>query len=68
MKIEAIERVFTYNGVTLADPAAGMSPEAVRDFYSAMFPEITTALVEGPEARGGNKLCYKFARSVGTKA
>ena len=67
MKIEAIERVFTYNGVTLADPAAGMSPEAVRDFYSSMYPEITTAVVEGPEDRG-NKLCYKFARSVGTKA
>lgn len=67
MKIEAIERSFNYNGVTLADPAAGMSPESVRDFYSAMFPEITTATVEGPEERSG-KLCYKFIKSVGTKA
>ncbi len=67
MKIEAIERVFNYNGATLADPAAGMSPEAVRDFYSAMYPEITTATVEGPTERGG-KFHYKFAKAVGTKA
>jgi PRTRC genetic system protein C len=67
MKVEVIERVFNYNGVSLADPGAGMSPEAVRDFYSAMYPEINSASVEGPEDRGG-KLQYTFRRAVGTKA
>lgn len=67
MKVQVVERVFNYNGVTLADPGAGMAPEAVRDFYSAMYPEITTAAIEGPEERAG-KLHYTFRRAVGTKA
>lgn len=67
MKIEVAERSFQYNGVTLTDPGAAMSPEQVRDFYSAMYPEITTATIEGPEERSG-KLLYTFRRAVGTKA
>lgn len=67
MKIEVAERVFNYNGVNLADPGAGLPPEQVRDFYTAMYPEITTATVEGPEERAG-KLHYTFRRAVGTKA
>ena len=67
MKIEVAERVFSYNGVTLTDPDPGSTAEEVRDFYSAMYPEITTATIEGPEERGG-KLHYKIARAVGTKA
>ncbi len=32
-----------------------------------MYPEITTATIEGPEERAG-KLHYTFRRAVGTKA
>lgn len=67
MKVQVIERVFSYNGVNLADPGVGISPESVRDFYSAMYPEINTANIEGPEERAG-KLHYTISRAVGTKA
>lgn len=67
MKIETAKRVFNYNGVTLADPDPGSTPESVRDFYSALYPEITTAAIEGPEEKAGN-LHYTFRRAVGTKA
>jgi PRTRC genetic system protein C len=67
MKVELLKRTFSYNGVNLVDPDPVMTPEAVRDFYSAMYPEITTAVVEGPEDRNG-KLAYSFRKSVGTKA
>jgi len=67
MKIEKINREFSYNGVKLADPDLGMTPEGVRDFYSAMYPEIITATIEGPEERNG-KLVYTFRKAVGTKA
>ena len=67
MKVELLKRTFSYNGVNLVDPDPVMTTEAVRDFYSAMYPEITTAVVEGPEDRNG-KLAYSFRKSVGTKA
>lgn len=67
MKIETLERTFKYNGVTLNDPGAHMTPEQVKEFYSAAYPELATAVVEGPEERNG-KLEYSFRRSVGTKA
>jgi len=66
MQIGTIVREFSYNGVTLPDPGAHLTPESVRDMYSAAYPEITTASVEGPE-RKGDKICYVFKRAVGTK-
>lgn len=66
MKIENLVREFQYNGLSLPDPGAQHSPEQVRDIYSAAYPEITTAVIEGPE-RKGDKLVYTFKRAVGTK-
>jgi PRTRC genetic system protein C len=59
-------REFSYNGVALPDPGVGLSLEAVRDVYSATFPEIVSASIEGPETRDG-KLVYTFRKGVGTK-
>ena len=66
IKTQALERSFTYNGMALPDPGPHLSPEQVRDIYSAAYPEITTAAIEGPEQKG-NKLVYTFRRAVGTK-
>lgn len=65
IKIEKLEREFHYNGLVLAD-VPGQSPEDVRSIYSAAYPEITAAVIEGPE-RKGEKLVYTFKRAVGTK-
>lgn len=66
MAIEQAVRVFRFNGIELPDPGAHMSPDQVRDLYSANFPELATAAVEGPSA-SGNRLVYEFRRAVGTK-
>jgi len=66
MKVETLTREFHYNGLTLPDPGAQQTPEQVRDIYSAAYPEITSAAIEGPE-RKGDKLVYTFKRAVGTK-
>ena len=66
MKIEALVREFSYNGVALVDPGPNLSPEQVRDMYSAAYPEITSAVIEGPE-RKADKLVYTFKRAAGTK-
>jgi len=66
MRVEQAIRVFNYNGVKLADPNPSHTPEQVQSFYSAMYPEINSATVEGPEIVGRN-LVYSIRRSVGTK-
>lgn len=66
MQIGTLTREFLYNGIALPDPLSTMTPEGVRDMYSAAYPEITSAAIEGPE-RKGDKLCYVFKRAVGTK-
>lgn len=66
MKVETATREFTYNGVALKDPNPAHSVEQVREFYAAIYPEIVSAAIEGPE-NVGNKLVYAFRRAVGTK-
>ena len=53
VETRATDRKFTYNGLHLPDPDPKLTPEQVRDAYSATYPEITTAAIEGPEAPGG---------------
>ena len=62
----ALERGFSYLGLQLTDPDSKLTPEQVMDLYSATYPELTTAAIEGPEATGGT-LHYKFKAAIGTK-
>ncbi len=64
--VQKLLRAFAYNGIALPDPGCELSPEQVRDVYSATYPEITTASIEGPEQKG-ERLVYTFRRAVGTK-
>lgn len=66
MEIAALTREFRYNGVALLDPGTQHSLEQVREFYAALYPEITSASIEGPESVGA-KMIYTFRRAVGTK-
>lgn len=66
MQIDKLIREFRYNGVALADPGAALSLPQVRDFYANVYPEITSADIEGPEQVGA-KAIYTFRRAVGTK-
>lgn len=59
-------REFLFSGVRLPDPNVSMTVDDVRAFYCATYPELATAVVNGPEAIG-NKLRYTFDRAVGSK-
>ncbi len=61
-----LTRLFIYNGMTLPDPGAHLSPDQVRAFYSTTYSELTNALVEGPETTD-RSVRFKFVRAVGTK-
>lgn len=66
ISIAKIIREFTYNGMKFADPGQAFSPDQVRDLYSAQYPELTTATVDGPEI-AGEIATYKFVRAAGAK-
>jgi PRTRC genetic system protein C len=66
ISIAAVIREFAYNGVNLLDPGPAFSPDQVRDLYTAQYPELTTAAVDGPEF-AGEVARYKFVRAAGAK-
>jgi PRTRC genetic system protein C len=52
--------------VRLTDPGNDFSPEAVLNFYSATYPILTTARIDGPDIKG-DEVIYKFISVIGTK-
>ena len=66
IEVKPLNREFTYNGMTLPDPGSAFTPDQVRDIFSAQYPELTTAAVDGPEHSGGVSR-YKFVRAAGAK-
>lgn len=65
IEVTAVKRVFKYNGVTLPD-VAGLSNEAIRDLYSAQYPELMSAEIQvGEVLRGAQEITFR--RAVGTK-
>ncbi len=66
MQVKASKRAFRYNNIPLVDPDPKMSVQQVREFYANIYPEITTAEIDGPENKG-EQIVYTFRRAVGTK-
>jgi PRTRC genetic system protein C len=66
MQTEPMTRRFYYLGLELPDLDPRFTPEQVRDAYTGLYPEITTATIEGPEVVDG-ALRFTFSRVLGTK-
>ncbi len=66
IEVTRLVREFLYNGMTFVDPGPAFSPDDVRDLYSAQYPELTTAKVDGPEQKG-ETATYTFVRAAGAK-
>jgi PRTRC genetic system protein C len=66
LTVTKMTRVFQFNGIRLPDPNPEMSVDNVKALYSAQYPELTTAVVNGPEAVG-DKMHYTFDRAIGSK-
>jgi PRTRC genetic system protein C len=59
-------RSFSYNGAELPDPNPALSLEEVKGIFSAAYPELTNATIDGPNLKG-NRLQYIFVRTAGAK-
>lgn len=54
-------RTFSMNGVLLPDPSPDLQPDEVLRMYSANYPHLASALIEGPEHDvKSNTLAYSF--------
>lgn len=67
--VEAQERIITLQRgketVTLKD-IPGFSVEELRKFYAGVYPELTTAILDGPKMTQKGAV-YHFKTSLGTK-
>ncbi len=66
LTVTPMTRIFLFHGIRLPDPNSEMSVEEVKAFYAAQYPELATAVVNGPEAVG-DKMRYTFERAIGSK-
>jgi len=66
LTITKMTRLFQFNGIRLPDPNPNMPVDEVKALYAAQYPELATAVVNGPEAVG-DKMRYSFERSIGSK-
>lgn len=63
IKTQVLTRQFIYQQLKLTDPGAQYSPEQVKEFYSAIYPELATASIDPPETKG-NTVKYVFRKPV----
>lgn len=65
-----LPRIFLFDNegteVELADPNSEFRPASVLNFYSATYPVLTTAKIEGPEINK-DRVEYRFIANLGTK-
>jgi PRTRC genetic system protein C len=63
LTVTKMSRIFQFHGIRLPDPNPEMSVEEVKALYAAQYPELATAVVNGPEA-AGDKMRYTFERAI----
>ena len=70
LEIQGMTRSFRFKKgteyITLQDPDPNISPDMVMNYYSNMYPELTTATVHGPVIRE-DMTEYEFKTTIGTK-
>ena len=66
LTVAKMTRIFQFHGIRLPDPNPTMSVDEVKALYATQYPELATAVVNGPEAVG-DKMRYTFDRAIGSK-
>lgn len=66
IQVQALKRTFSFNDVPLNDPGLDFTVDEVKEVYSAQYPDLITALTEGPELKD-DVAHYRFVRNIRTK-
>ncbi|MFO0433102.1 MAG: PRTRC system protein C [bacterium] len=67
LQVKPVKRTFKYAGITLPDPDPKLSEDEVRQMYSATYPELATAVVEGPDYQANGTAVYSLRKAAGAK-
>ena len=63
---EKMTRHFEYGEIELPDPNPELTPAQVRELYSATYPELNNASIDGPNIKGARQV-YTMEVSYGEK-
>jgi PRTRC genetic system protein C len=63
LTVTKMTRVFQFQRIRLPDPNPEMSVEEVKALDAAQYPELATAVVNGPEA-AGDRMRHTFERPI----
>ncbi len=66
LEVKPLLRVFRYGALELEDPDPKSTAEEVKEFWGDVYPELTQAIIEGPDYKE-DRAEYTFRRAVGTK-
>ncbi|OPY06079.1 MAG: hypothetical protein A4E61_00092 [Syntrophorhabdus sp. PtaB.Bin184] len=66
LEVKPLIRTFRYGALELEDPDPRSSAEEVKEFWGDVYPELTQAIIEGPDYKE-DRAEYTFRRAVGTK-
>jgi PRTRC genetic system protein C len=66
LTLEAVRRSFKLGNRRFSDPNPNLSPDQVRSFLQASYPELANAAIHGPTLEGKTNV-YVFKVAVGTK-
>ncbi|MBC3871778.1 PRTRC system protein C [Undibacterium oligocarboniphilum] len=66
LEIANVIRFFVYNGTKLPDINPTFSVSKIAELYSAAYPELTNALIEGPVMKDGEAI-FTFSKAAGGK-
>lgn len=68
--VKGINRSFKFKKgsetVVLTDPMPEETPDVIMNYYSNLYPELTTATVHGPVIEDDTAV-YEFKTTIGTK-
>ena len=65
--IRNTKRIFKYKGEYFNDIDPSFSAQEVLNHYANIKPELTNAIIKGPEVKDDGSVQYEFSTQLGTK-
>lgn len=66
IEIKEMPRKVMYNDMEMRDPGPDFSIEEIKEMYTAEYPELGTALIDGP-VQHEDHMAYTFVLNTGSK-
>ena len=65
MENKPLKRSFSFSNFILEDVDPALSPDEIKDYYSAFFPALSDAVIEEPAIKTEGEIVYTFSLPIG---